>query len=235
MALIKCPNCGQNISDKAPQCPKCGFKLHHHSASQPEGSSPEHNPGQEIMELNKQSLLARYWIYLIVGGVFVLVLAIGIGVGESNKNSYYEDLRGYDTPEDTASYYNEYVGPASESYSDQESSTTINPSKLEGYWYLTKWSESTDTDGIIAHFGNNGKVEFICDDDGYVKGLSFNYTVKDNVVICSNEYYRYGNIVIEELTDDILILNGPNGVGKLKKITKRRYDELFKGVEIDFQ
>lgn len=26
MALINCPNCGAKISDKAPKCPKCGYK-----------------------------------------------------------------------------------------------------------------------------------------------------------------------------------------------------------------
>lgn len=28
MALIKCPHCGQSISDKAPKCPRCGYVLH---------------------------------------------------------------------------------------------------------------------------------------------------------------------------------------------------------------
>ena len=26
MALIKCPNCGQDISDKAEKCPHCGWE-----------------------------------------------------------------------------------------------------------------------------------------------------------------------------------------------------------------
>lgn len=27
MALIKCPECGNQISDKAESCPKCGYEL----------------------------------------------------------------------------------------------------------------------------------------------------------------------------------------------------------------
>lgn len=27
MALIKCSKCGHNISDKAPQCPNCGYSI----------------------------------------------------------------------------------------------------------------------------------------------------------------------------------------------------------------
>ena len=32
MALIKCPECGREISDKAPQCPHCGCPI---TSSQP--------------------------------------------------------------------------------------------------------------------------------------------------------------------------------------------------------
>ena len=28
MATIKCPRCGQNVSDQAPQCPFCGYPIH---------------------------------------------------------------------------------------------------------------------------------------------------------------------------------------------------------------
>ena len=27
MALIKCPECGKEISDKAKACPECGYKM----------------------------------------------------------------------------------------------------------------------------------------------------------------------------------------------------------------
>lgn len=29
MAIIKCPECQNDISDKASSCPHCGFSLHH--------------------------------------------------------------------------------------------------------------------------------------------------------------------------------------------------------------
>ena len=31
MALIKCPECGNKISDKAEICPKCGYELNSNS------------------------------------------------------------------------------------------------------------------------------------------------------------------------------------------------------------
>lgn len=38
MALIKCPNCGQTISDKATKCPKCGNVLKRQSEQSPKGN-----------------------------------------------------------------------------------------------------------------------------------------------------------------------------------------------------
>ena len=30
MALIKCPECGNEVSDKALSCPKCGFPIYNY-------------------------------------------------------------------------------------------------------------------------------------------------------------------------------------------------------------
>jgi ribosomal protein L7/L12 len=35
MALIRCPECSNEISDKAVSCPKCGYPLHSVSSAQP--------------------------------------------------------------------------------------------------------------------------------------------------------------------------------------------------------
>lgn len=111
-------------------------------------------------------------------------------------------------------------------------------SKLEGYWYLTKWSKSdkvpNENEYAVAHFGSDGKCEFIVNDDGYGKGLSFDYKVSDNIITCT----KGGNsdqLIIEELTDNNLIISGPNGEGTLKKITEKEYEEMFKGIEISYQ
>lgn len=111
-------------------------------------------------------------------------------------------------------------------------------SKLEGYWYLTKWSKSdkvpNDTEYVVVNFDKDGKCEFIVNDDGYGKGLSFDYEASDNIIKFSKGGDSY-NLIIEELTDDKLVVSGPNGEGTLKKITEKDYDELFKGITVDFQ
>lgn len=38
MAIIKCPECGKEISDKATSCPNCGFPL---IKGQPEKEKPK--------------------------------------------------------------------------------------------------------------------------------------------------------------------------------------------------
>lgn len=111
-------------------------------------------------------------------------------------------------------------------------------SKLEGYWYLTKWSKTdkvpNESEYAVVHFSKDGKCEFILNDDGYGKGLSFDYKASDNIITCSKGGDSY-NLMIEELTDDKLVINGPNGEGTLKKITEKDYNELFKRITVDFQ
>lgn len=34
MALIKCPECGKEISERASACPHCGYPINHHSSQQ---------------------------------------------------------------------------------------------------------------------------------------------------------------------------------------------------------
>ena len=35
MALIKCPECGNEVSDKALSCPKCGFPIYNYQSKSP--------------------------------------------------------------------------------------------------------------------------------------------------------------------------------------------------------
>lgn len=111
-------------------------------------------------------------------------------------------------------------------------------STLEGYWYLTKWSKSdkvpNESEYVVVHFGNDGKGEFICNDDGFGKGISFDYKATDNIITCTKDGDSF-QMMIEELTADKLVVNGPNGVGTLKKITEKDYNELFKDIDVSFQ
>ena len=81
MALIKCPECGAEISDKATACPKCGNPMCNSDAVLPEKKPEEtkddsqENPGnkKEKSYLKRALLL---WLLLIVEFIGVIVFSM---------------------------------------------------------------------------------------------------------------------------------------------------------------
>ena len=49
MALIKCPECGKEISDKAPACIHCGYPLNPVPTSSPTPSSSSGETLQQVL------------------------------------------------------------------------------------------------------------------------------------------------------------------------------------------
>lgn len=117
MALIKCDECGREISDKSQFCPGCGFPTHLNSALHPAGHEteepelepepePEPRPRPELVygppsgwESMKISIGGidperNHWrkVYLYIG-VFALVLAVigGLYLYQSSVNDLPED------------------------------------------------------------------------------------------------------------------------------------------------
>lgn len=65
MALIKCPECGKEVSDKAGKCPNCGTDLQAYDSN-----TKKNNPNLKVSK----------WGFLVAGLVLGLVLGIAIGV-----------------------------------------------------------------------------------------------------------------------------------------------------------
>lgn len=107
MAIIKCPGCGNNVSDKAVQCPKCGYNVANGL------QNFQQQPNNEIPEVAKKfnwgafTLLPLWgfangmwwWILITIaialipfGGVINFAIAIYMGIkgGEMawNKKSW---------------------------------------------------------------------------------------------------------------------------------------------------
>lgn len=80
MALIKCPECDNQISTSASSCPKCGFPLSTPIAPLP-SQQISRNPQKIITEnelwRGKPSYL-RYMAYFILGIVFIPAYGIGL-------------------------------------------------------------------------------------------------------------------------------------------------------------
>lgn len=62
MALIKCPECGKEISDKAKRCPECGRELH-----------KEKSKSREIPQKYKILISLGVFIIVIVGALFYIL------------------------------------------------------------------------------------------------------------------------------------------------------------------
>lgn len=81
MALIKCPECGLSISDKAAACPNCGYPL------RPAPEPVEYELQKTSNSDSSAADFVRFYAVLVwIGG---LVLAIIAGYSEKMVGAYY--------------------------------------------------------------------------------------------------------------------------------------------------
>ena len=71
MALIKCPECGKQISEKAPNCPNCGFVLSdEHEQKECENKMPGKGMFMGCLDVGCMSIV---WIVIvIIAFIFIL-------------------------------------------------------------------------------------------------------------------------------------------------------------------
>ena len=77
MALIHCPECGKEISDKAESCPKCGYLLRKN----------------EIIDKKEQGVIRRPRMKkaVIISSVIVLIMVVGVGISQFAINEKEKD------------------------------------------------------------------------------------------------------------------------------------------------
>lgn len=88
MALIRCPECNQRVSDTAPRCPSCGYTLQVASAARPQMVMVrEWNPGIAAVlslfipgagQLYKGKVLAAIIWFLAVAAGYALLFVPGL-------------------------------------------------------------------------------------------------------------------------------------------------------------
>ncbi|WP_026524721.1 zinc-ribbon domain-containing protein [Butyrivibrio sp. MB2005] len=89
MGLIKCPDCGKEISDLAPSCPNCGRPM------LKVVSDEDTSVATESMESKKDSNTTntsknKYIIPIAIGTIVLIVVAIMIFSGNGKNNEYEE-------------------------------------------------------------------------------------------------------------------------------------------------
>ena len=76
MALVRCPECGREVSSQAPACPGCGYPLQARGAPAPEPQGALQSPhvwGRVAMVLG--AWLVTPWIARLIVALAVCVLA----------------------------------------------------------------------------------------------------------------------------------------------------------------
>lgn len=86
MALIKCPGCGRDISDRALSCPQCGYQMQEHLTENAQGENAEIH--EETSKFKKR----KHIITAIAGIVLVAVIGAAWGFGLLESNLTVDDI-----------------------------------------------------------------------------------------------------------------------------------------------
>lgn len=87
MALIKCPNCGKDISDKATKCIHCKLEIKS-DYSQVDNNVNNQN-GMKDNRIGKSGCSIALIVLIILFLIFGLSMCSGSGSGSSSKDVYY--------------------------------------------------------------------------------------------------------------------------------------------------
>ena len=68
MALVKCKECGNMISDKATNCPRCGY---------PVGNEATQYQGNDATRLVEKKTPTPKWLYALIAGLAIALLGCG--------------------------------------------------------------------------------------------------------------------------------------------------------------
>lgn len=96
MALIKCPECGGQVSDQALTCPHCGYqvqKTEKNQAPANEGLKQESSPseqGGEVRHNNKSK--GGIGCLIAVVAVIFIVMIISVSASKNHKDPSPEDM-----------------------------------------------------------------------------------------------------------------------------------------------
>ena len=87
MALIKCLECGNEVSDKAPICPHCGIKINKTTKEQTESKQNSKDITKIIEKINIPNTITYFSISFILFLLIILPLNYGLTV-DKNYNVF---------------------------------------------------------------------------------------------------------------------------------------------------
>lgn len=146
MALIKCPECGKEISDKAGNCPNCGYPIQTDQKTEETSPPPVNAVPQGTQETKPQKPKKKggfLKILLIIVAVIVVIGVIGSIGGNSSGNDKKESNASSETKTEEKVYLTEEEIPQMFSDPDQFKGKYV---KLSGQVFL----EPEDTGDYIG-------------------------------------------------------------------------------------
>lgn len=191
MALIKCDNCGKEISDKATNCVHCGKKL----------NTKKSNMEKPIKKLNKKSIF-------IIGGILLIIIIVSIIIflflNHDRKNyigKWERNITWKQGDEITGTSYS-YIELLEngtfvfyESYSSSEETNNINGTYNEnnGIIYIYFRYDDQDNTGVLYIDDNK-----LCINEKNCIGYYVKSSSKDENTHIINEEPTYTSAFYEE-------------------------------------
>ena len=206
MALIKCPECGREISEKAPNCPHCGFPMNDVQPNTQENTNNDTNPPKPSIE--KKRMPTWVWISIVAAVLLVVgtIVFLCFNGKSSGSDAVQEEVAQISYPNITERGVEPFL---------LGSSMIDIPAK--GAFYdtilLEKKFNAFEEDGEIHYNGLNEKelqeVKKEMGDMLIVESYGYAYVMKDIDTLMKIEYDRNGVIkTIEVLSSQIKMQNG---------------------------
>ena len=218
MALIKCPECKNNVSDKAESCPKCGYELNKKSKNKSNSTNDKMNPKFRGKVDYKYIILG---LLIIVVGFYMLNQNNDKNDTHTNDKPTTEDRQGGNTNPGTYSgyvVYNDnnlkmsYEIPSNyKTYAENSSITYVGQSIDEAgalipYMVLGCDNNYANPVQFLNAFTDELRkvysdviitIDLVSDNIGiyYVYGIQYKYTTKGHTVIDNRYATMVGNKV----------------------------------------
>lgn len=175
MALIKCPECGNNVSTQAAACPKCGYPIKVFTQQEDDEQEKESIPvvdlrhledeqRKEMPQANRRSKSGGFGkailIFLaIIGGLILIGTCSGLSSGESDS---------FSNTESAAKVWAEHIVKQNlKSPSTAKFCNRIMEMKAESLggakWKVTGWVDSQNSFGATVRSDFVVKLELIKD------------------------------------------------------------------------
>ena len=204
MALIKCPECGKEISDKASRCPQCGYPIRENINidTNSQGMLPGNDYSEQLSETTKKKSkpLIKPMIILFSLVIIATVVMCAVGFYNNNKPITVSSIE-----------ITKWRLTDRSKYSDSYEGTVISETKEPFVAVIGYYEDILDFPKFVYVENGTGIIQISesNDDDpsikyqpiGYISGKKITEKKFKNISVSASDYYDYDGL--EETSCDI--------------------------------